>query len=84
MAQLERAFKRYRERTAGLVQAYGFTPPSRPDNGQEYAQVAIDRLRKAMPDMFTPETVSETYHNLQPTQTGRVEFHVYFLEQSCR
>jgi len=83
VTQLERAFRRYRDRTAGLIQAYGFTPPSRPDNGKDYAQVAIDRLRRAVPEMFTPETVTETYHNLRLTQTGRVQFAVYFLEQSC-
>ncbi len=82
-AQLEQALRPYRGRTAGLIQAYGFTPRARPESGKQYAQVAIDRLRKAVPEMFTPETVTETYHYLRETDTGRVQLAVYFLEQSC-
>jgi hypothetical protein len=82
-AQLQRAFRKYRDRVAGLIQAYGRTSRSNLSRGQEYARQALASLRRAVPEIFSPVTRTEAFLNQQADNFGQVTFSVYFLAAEC-
>lgn len=80
-ARLRQAFAPFRRERLGLLLTFGHA--ATPSAGETLAATVNSELAGLLPSLFTPQTIRESYHYIDPASPGTVDFNAYFFASTC-
>jgi hypothetical protein len=79
--RLRQAFAPFRRERLGLLLTFGHA--ATPSAGETLAADVNGQLARLLPALFTRQTIRESYHYIDPTSPGTVDFNAYFFASTC-